>query len=98
MEIGELTQQDLASVAKHYEKSRLAGENPTMRNTVTSRRVKKLLSSIRTYGGRVPGTQYERQHCKYEIYATVYHYVMPHLFVTWNPADVHSTMVVNFGN
>lgn len=98
VDIGELTKDDLLAVCRHYDKCRLVGENPSLGNSVCAGRVKKLLGSLRTYGGRVAGTQYERQRCKYEIYATVYHYGMPHLFVTWNPADVHSTMVVNFGN
>ncbi|NQY51600.1 MAG: hypothetical protein HRT91_02775, partial [Piscirickettsiaceae bacterium] len=60
--------------------------------------IKKLLKCLRTFGGRVPGSQYERQRCKYEIQGLIYHIGMSHIFVTWNPADTHSTMVVHFGD
>ena len=98
MEIGEITCDDLRKCAAHYEKCRLSGESVTLGKSCSAVRIRKLLKDLRSYGGRVPGTQYERQRCKYEIQGTIYHLGMPQLFVTWNPADTHSAMVVHFGD
>ena len=98
VDIGDITCDDLRKCAAHYEKCRLAGESVTLGKSCSAAKIRKLLKCLRTYGGRVPGTQYERQRCKYEIQGTIYHFGIPQLFVTWNPADTHSAMVVHFGD
>lgn len=62
----------------------------------TNDALKKLLQHINTIGGRVMGSTYSRTTLRTKIHALIYNQGLPSLFVTLNPADVHSPVALYF--
>ena len=50
----------------------------------------KLLSHIKTIGDRVMGSAYSRSASRTRIHAIIYNQGLPSIFLTLNPADIHS--------
>lgn len=59
-------------------------------------KLNKLLQYIRTIGGRVMGSAYARTALRTRLHALIYNQGLPSLFVTINPADIHSPIVLYF--
>ena len=56
----------------------------------------KLLSHIKTIGGRVMGSAYSRSALRTRIHALIYNQGLPSIFLTLNPADIHSPVALYF--
>jgi hypothetical protein len=58
--------------------------------------VNKLLHHIKTIGGRVRGSAYSRTALRTRIHALIYSQGLPSIFLTLNPADIHSPVALYF--
>ena len=56
----------------------------------------KLLQHVRTIGGRVMGSAYSRTVLRTRLHALIYNQGLPSIFLTINPADIHSPLVLYF--
>jgi hypothetical protein len=56
----------------------------------------KLLNHIKTIGGRVMGSTYSRTALRTQIHALIYNQGLPSIFLTLNPADIHSPIALYF--
>ncbi|CAF1143003.1 unnamed protein product [Rotaria sordida] len=56
----------------------------------------KLLHHIKTIGGRVMGSAYSRTALRTRIHALIYNQGLPSIFLTLNPADIHSPVALYF--
>ena len=56
----------------------------------------KLLGHIKTIGGRMMGSAYSRTALRTKIHALIYNQGLPSIFVTLNPADIHSPIALYF--
>ena len=54
----------------------------------------KLLQHVRTVGGRVMGSAYGRTALRTRLHALIYNQGLPSIFLTINPADIHSPVVL----
>ena len=61
-----------------------------------NRAVGKLLQHIKTIGGRVMGSAYARTALRTKIHALIYNQGLPSIFLTLNPADIHSPIALYF--
>jgi Helitron helicase-like domain at N-terminus len=73
-------------------------QNITQRtfDTGSTNVVNKLLSHIKTIGGRVMGSTYSRTALRTRIHALIYNQGLPSIFLTLNPADIHSPVALYF--
>ena len=65
-------------------------------NTESNRTLHKLLQHIKTIGGRVEGSAYSRTALRTRIHALIYNQGLPSIFLTVNPADIHSPVALYF--
>ena len=65
-------------------------------NTESNSRLNKLLQHIKTIGGRVMGSAYSRTALRTRIHALIYNQGLPSIFLTINPADIHSPVALYF--
>ncbi|CAF1123482.1 unnamed protein product [Rotaria sp. Silwood1] len=56
----------------------------------------KLVNHIKTIGGRVMGSAYSRMALRTRIHALIYNQGLPSIFLTINPADIHSPVALYF--
>ncbi|CAF3219894.1 unnamed protein product [Rotaria sp. Silwood2] len=63
---------------------------------VTDSRIKMLMNQIRTVGGHVMGSTYSRSNLRTQIHALIYSQGLPSIFITINPADIHSRVALYF--
>ena len=56
----------------------------------------KLLQHVRTIGGRVMGSAYSRTALRTRLHALIYNQGLPSIFLTINPADIHSPVALYF--
>jgi hypothetical protein len=59
-------------------------------------KLNKLLQHIKTIGGRVMGSAYSRTALRTRIHALIYNQGLPSIFLTINPADIHSPIALYF--
>ena len=59
-------------------------------------RLNKLLQHIKTVGGRVEGSAYSRTALRTQIHALIFNQGLPSIFLTINPADIHSPVALYF--
>lgn len=59
-------------------------------------RVNVLMKHIKTVGGRVMGSAHSRSALRTKIHALCFYLGLPSLFVTINPADIHSPVALYF--
>lgn len=62
----------------------------------TNPKLQSLLQQIKTVGGAVDGSNYSRSKYRYEIHSIIYEKGLPSIFLTINPADVHSRVAMQF--
>jgi hypothetical protein len=76
----------------------MALDNNTKRtyNTETNSALNKLLQHIKTVGGRVMGSAYSRTALRTRIHALIFNQGLPSIFLTINPADIHSPLALYF--
>ena len=65
-------------------------------NMESNSALNKLLGHIKTIGGRVMGSAYSRTALRTKIHALIYNQGLPSIFVTLNPADIHSPIALYF--
>ncbi|CAF4056324.1 unnamed protein product [Rotaria sp. Silwood2] len=65
-------------------------------NSESSNTLNKLLQHIKTIGGRVMGSAYSRTALRTRIHALIYNQGLPSIFLTLNPADIHSPVALYF--
>jgi hypothetical protein len=73
--------------------------NNLSKGTYTSKSNKALntlLQHIKTIGGRVMGSAYSRTSLRTRIHALIYNQGLPSIFLTLNPADIHSPVALYF--
>ncbi|CAF3374280.1 unnamed protein product, partial [Rotaria sp. Silwood2] len=81
--------------SKHIE---MALENNSKRThrTDSNRTLNKPLQHIKTVGGRVMGSAYSRTALRTRIHALIFNQGLPSIFLTLNPADIHSPVALYF--
>ncbi len=62
----------------------------------SNKTLNKLLHHIKTIGGRVMGSAYSRTTLRTRIHALIYNQGLPSIFLTLNPADIHSPVALYF--
>ncbi|CAF4063150.1 unnamed protein product [Rotaria sp. Silwood2] len=65
-------------------------------NSTSNASIHKLLNHIKTIGGRVMGSTYSRTALRTRIHALIYNQGLPSIFLTLNPADIHSPVALYF--
>jgi hypothetical protein len=65
-------------------------------NSESNGAVSKLLRHIKTIGGRVMGSAYSRTALRTRIHALIFNQGLPSIFLTLNPADIHSPVALYF--
>lgn len=65
-------------------------------NANSNRTLHKLLQHIKTIGGRIQGSAFSRTALRTRIHALIYNQGLPSIFLTINPADIHSPVALYF--
>ncbi|CAF3859271.1 unnamed protein product [Adineta steineri] len=65
-------------------------------STGSYKTLNKLLQHIKTIGGRIMGSAYSRMALRTQIHALIYNQGLPSIFLTINPADIHSPIALYF--
>ena len=65
-------------------------------SSITNPRINMLLKQIRTVGGNVMGSAYSRTALRTQIHALIFNQGLPSIFMTINPADIHSRIALYF--
>ena len=65
-------------------------------DTGSNKAINKLLNSIKTIGGRVMGSTYSRAALRTKIHSLIFYEDLPCIFLTLNPADIHSPIALYF--
>ena len=87
-EIQSLSGKDIETVLDNLSKRTYNFEsNSTLNN---------LMKHIKTIGGRIMGSAYSRTALRTRIHALIYNQGLPSLFLTLNPADIHSPVALYF--
>ncbi|CAF4160991.1 unnamed protein product [Adineta steineri] len=67
-------------------------------NSESNSALNKLLNHIKTNGGRVMGSAYSRTALRTRIHSLIYNQCLPNIFMTLNPADIHSPIALYFAS
>ena len=87
-EIQPLSSNDIEQALSNVSKNRYSStSNSALQN---------LLNHIKTVGGRVMGSAYSRTALRTRIHALIYNQGLPSIFLTLNPADIHSPVALYF--
>ena len=65
-------------------------------SSLPNTRINMLLQQIKTVGGHVMGSAYSRAVLRTQIHALVFNQGLPSIFMTINPADIHSRIALYF--
>ncbi len=65
-------------------------------STVGNPRINMLMRQIKTVGGNVMGSAYSRATLRTKIHALIFNQGLPSIFMTINPADIHSRVALYF--
>lgn len=65
---------------------------------MTNPRINTLVKQIRAVGGNVMGSAYSRSALRTQIHALIFNQGLPSIFMTINPADIHSRIALYFAN
>ena len=65
-------------------------------STRSDSKLNKLLHHLKTIGGRVMGSAYSRTALRTQIHALIFNQGLPGIFLTLNPADIHSPVALYF--
>ena len=63
---------------------------------VNNPRISSLLKQIKTVGGNVMGSAYSRTTLRTKIHSLIFNQGLPSIFMTINPADIHSRVALYF--
>jgi hypothetical protein len=87
-EIQSLNSKDIEMALENNSKRTYSSESNSALN--------KLLQHIKTIGGRVMGSAYSRTALRTRIHALIFNQGLPSIFLTLNPADIHSPVALYF--
>ncbi|CAF3882860.1 unnamed protein product [Adineta steineri] len=87
-DIQTLNSKDIETALKNISKKTYNSESNSALN--------KLLNHIKTIGGRVMGSAYSRTALRTRIHSLIYNQCLPNIFLTLNPADIHSPIALYF--
>ncbi|CAF4871899.1 unnamed protein product, partial [Rotaria magnacalcarata] len=87
-EIQSLNSKDIEMALDHISKRTYSSEPNSVLN--------KLLNHIKTIGGRVMGSAYSHAALRTRIHALIFNQGLPSIFLTLNPADIHSPVALYF--
>ena len=59
-------------------------------------KLNKLMNHLKTIGGRVMGSAYSRTALRTQIHGLIFNQGLPSIFLTVNPADIHSPVALYF--
>ncbi|CAF1202328.1 unnamed protein product [Adineta ricciae] len=65
-------------------------------SSVTNPRINMLMKHIRAVGGSVMGSAYSRSALRSQIHSLIFNQGLPSIFMTINPADIHSRIALYF--
>jgi hypothetical protein len=65
-------------------------------SSVDNPRINMLMKQIKTVGGNVMGSAYSRAALRTQIHALIFNQGLPSIFMTINPADIHSRVALYF--
>jgi len=65
-------------------------------SSVTNPRINMLMRQIKIVGGSVMGSAYSRTALRTQIHALIFNQGLPSIFMTINPADIHSRVALYF--
>ncbi|CAF4052892.1 unnamed protein product [Adineta steineri] len=65
-------------------------------NKGSNKALGKLVNHIKTIGGRVMGSAYSRTSLRTHLHAMIFNQSLPNIFLTLNPADIHSPVALYF--
>ncbi|CAF1583537.1 unnamed protein product, partial [Adineta steineri] len=65
-------------------------------NKGSNKALGKLVNHIKTIGGRVMGSAYSRTSLRTHLNAMIFNQSLPNIFLTLNPADIHSPVALYF--
>ncbi|CAF3460105.1 unnamed protein product, partial [Rotaria socialis] len=81
--------------SKEIETALISATSQTF-SSITNPRVNMLMKRIRTVGGNVMGSAYSRASLRTQIHALIFNQGLPSIFMTINPADIHSRVALYF--
>ncbi|CAF4403075.1 unnamed protein product, partial [Rotaria magnacalcarata] len=81
--------------SKEIEAALISATSQTF-SSITNPRVNMLMKRIRTVGGNVMGSAYSRASLRTQIHALIFNQGLPSIFMTINPADIHSRVALYF--
>ncbi|CAF4095943.1 unnamed protein product [Rotaria magnacalcarata] len=81
--------------SKEIEAALISATSQTF-SLITNPRVNMLMKRIRMVGGNVMGSAYSRASLRNQIHALIFNQGLPSIFMTINPADIHSRVALYF--
>mgnify|MGYP002394089447 FL=1 len=90
------TATDLQTLITEEIEAALISETKSTFFTIPNPRVNMLLKQIKTVGGNVMGSAYSRTALRTQIHALTFNQGLPSIFMTINPADIHSRVILYF--
>lgn len=81
--------------SKEIETALLSATKTTF-SSMTNPRVNMLLKQIRAVGGNVMGSAYSQAALQTQVHALIFNQGLPSIFMTINPADIHSRVALYF--
>ena len=92
--LNRLSPEDIQVAKAELDKARQPGEPRAL--SQKSKDVLTVLSYLKAGGASIPGSPLEKKNYRKKIEAMVYRYGLPHLFLTINPSDGYSPLVLLF--
>lgn len=87
---------DLQSLTTKEIETALVSATKKAFSSITNPRINMLIRQIRTVGGNVMGSAYSRAALRAQIHALIFNQGLPSIFMTINPADIHSRIALYF--
>ncbi|CAF1287003.1 unnamed protein product [Rotaria sp. Silwood1] len=87
---------EILSLSSKYIEIVLNNNSKIIYNSESNNALNKLLQRIKTVGGRVMGSAYSRTALRARTHALIYSQGLPSIFLTLNPADIHSPVALYF--
>ena len=92
----EKSARDIQSLSTKDIERALKLNSTNAQHSESNRSLNKLLQHIKTLGDRVMGSAYSRTALRTRLHALIYNQGLPSIFLTLNPADIHSPVVLYF--
>ena len=87
---------NLQTITSHEIEAALMASVKKPLSSLPNSRINTLLQQIKTIGGHVMGSAHSRAALRTQIHALVFNQGLPSIFMTINPADIHSRIALYF--